>query len=184
MHRWAGQTSVASRSFDRLHSQHLKKSINQLSRFFASGTLRVFFSCRLRKSARRLLPLLAVFLIVAFIPLALYVQVDSKNSVAVNSVVVKNRIGQVTVQAAGRGKPFLNLQNGRAMSAEDSGNREAVAYLQNGTAQARALASADFDHNGRPDVIAAYVVTGWGVMTLQCGNPDTFAPTNDSVFPR
>ena len=58
----------------------------------------------------------------------------------------------------------------------------ATAALQNGAAQARALASADFDRNGTPDVVAGYAFNGAGMITLQRGNPDAFAPADDSVL--
>ena len=64
------------------------------------------------------------------------------------------------------------------------GDQAAVAALQSGAAQARALASADFDRNGTPDVVAAYAFNGAGIITLQRGNPEAFAPTDDSVFSR
>ena len=63
----------------------------------------------------------------------------------------------------------------------DSGLTDA---LQNGAAQARSLASADFDGNGTPDVLAGYAFNGAGMITLQRGNPDAFAPADDSVFVR
>src|SRR5215212_728234 len=96
----------------------------------------------------------------------------------------KTAAGAITVHAAGRGKPFLNLQDGRGMSVNYRGDQAAVATLQNGAAQARALASADFDRNGTPDVVAGYASDGAGMITLQRGNPDAFAPTDDSVLVR
>src|SRR5215213_3170786 len=90
----------------------------------------------------------------------------------------------ITVHAAGRGKPFLNLQDGREMSVNYRGDQQAVAALQNGSAHARALASADFDRNGAPDVVAGYASNGAGMITLQRGNPDAFAPADASVLVR
>src|SRR5258705_6490978 len=138
-----------------------------------------------RMVTRTRLQLLTIGLIVVSVPLALYVRVKSEDSVALskNSVVLtKTSKGQVTVHAAGRGKPFLNLQDGREMSVNYRGAQEAAAALQSGSA--RALASADFDRNGTPDVVAGYAADGAGVITLQRGNPDAFAPTDDSVFVR
>ena len=94
------------------------------------------------------------------------------------------RAGAITVHAAGRGKPFLNLRDGREGSVNYSGDKQAAGALQSGAAQARSLASADFDRNGTPDVVAGYAFNGAGLITLQRGNPDAFAPADDSVFVR
>ncbi|HEY6243325.1 MAG TPA: hypothetical protein VIX17_05240, partial [Pyrinomonadaceae bacterium] len=133
--------------------------------------------------------LMAICLIVVTVPVALYVRVKSKDSPKFSKAerfVTSTRRAKdtVTVQAAGRGKPFLNFQNGHEMSVTYRGDQAAVAALQSGGAQPRALASADFDRNGTPDVVAGYAFNGAGIITLQRGNPDAFAPTDDSVFAR
>ncbi|HEX5832768.1 MAG TPA: hypothetical protein VFY34_02890, partial [Pyrinomonadaceae bacterium] len=110
---------------------------------------------------------------------------SAKFAMPENSVSLTRRPkGHVTVQAAGRGKPFMNFQDGHEMSVKYRGDQAAVAALQSGGAQARALASADFDRNGTPDVVAGYRFNGAGIITMQRGNPDAFAPTSDSVFVR
>src|ERR1041384_4257751 len=141
------------------------------------------FQITIRTAAK----LLALCLIVAAVPVALYVRVKSAASSASNSKIVeltKKSKGQVTVQAAGRGRPFLNLKDGRDMTVTYRGDRAAATALQSGAAQARSLASADFDRNGTPDVVAGYSYNGGGIITLQRGNPDAFAPADDSVFVR
>src|ERR1044072_4594172 len=143
-----------------------------------------------RITIRAAAKLLALFFVVVAVPFALYVRVKSESSAGWFSAAEKSvaRIRrpkeQVTVQAAGRGRAFFNLQDGHAISATYRGDQAAVAALQNGGAQARALASADFDRNGTPDVVAGYAFNGAGILTLQRGNPDAFAPTSDSVFAR
>ena len=97
---------------------------------------------------------------------------------------LKTTAGPVTVHAAGRGKPFLNLQDGRGMSVNYKGDKQAALALQSGAAQPRSLASADFDRNGTPDLVAGYAFNGAGMITLQRGNPEAFAPADDSVFAR
>jgi predicted outer membrane repeat protein len=92
--------------------------------------------------------------------------------------------GAVTVYAAGRGKPFLNFQDGRSMHAIYKGESALTSALQSGAAQARTLASADFDSNGTPDVLAGFAFNGAGMITLQRGNPEAFAPADTSVFVR
>ncbi|HKQ38789.1 MAG TPA: hypothetical protein VJ063_11980, partial [Verrucomicrobiae bacterium] len=122
-------------------------------------------------------------------PFALYVRVKSEDSAkfskAEKSVTLTKRAKeQVTVQAAGRGRSFLNLQDGRGMTITYRGDQAAVAALQSGAAQARALASADFEGDGTPDVVFGYSYNGEGLVALQRGNPDAFAPRDDSVFVR
>jgi hypothetical protein len=92
--------------------------------------------------------------------------------------------GEITVHAAGRGKPYLNFADGRSMKVEYRGDSALTSALQNGSAQARSLAAADFDLNGTPDVVAGYAFNGAGMITVQRGNPDAFAPADDSVFVR
>jgi hypothetical protein len=133
--------------------------------------------------------LLAICLIVAAVPIAFYVRVKSKDSPKFSKAErfvtsTKRAKENVTVHAAGRGKPFLNFQDGHQVSVTYRGDQAAVAALQTGGAQPRALASADFDRNGTPDVVAGYGFNGAGIITLQRGNPDAFAPADDSVFVR
>ena len=143
-----------------------------------------------RLTLRNAVKVLAIFLIAVATPLALYVRVKSEDSArwfstAVSSVAGPKRNKEhVTVQAAGRGKPFFNLQDGREMSVAYRGDQAAVAALQSGAAQARALDSADVDRNGTPDVVAGYSFNGSGIITIQRGNPDAFAPASDSVLVR
>src|ERR1041385_2169341 len=140
-----------------------------------------------RTTIKTVAKLLAICLIVAIVPVALYVRVKSAASAASNSKFVeltRKSKGQVTVQAAGRGKPFLNLKDGQDMTVTYRGDRAAATALQTGAAQGRALASADFDRNGTPDVVAGYSYNGGGIISLQRGNPEAFAPTDDSVLVR
>src|ERR1041384_3333956 len=103
--------------------------------------------------------LAAIFFLVVAVPLALYVRVQSEDSAKGSSKteksveLTKRAKEQVTVQAAGRGKPFLNWQDGRGMTVTYRGDDAAVAALQSGAAQARALASADFEGKGIPGVV-------------------------------
>src|ERR1044071_6774493 len=117
-----------------------------------------------RLTIRTIVKLLAILVIAVAVPLALYVRVKSESSpswlskavssVTGTSTITRRPKDHVTVQAAGRGKPFLNLQDGRESRVTYRGDQAAVAALQSGAAQPKALASADFDRNGTPDVVA------------------------------
>src|SRR5688572_27725658 len=93
-----------------------------------------FFS---RITIKTAVKLLAISLIAVAVPLALYVRVKSEGSSwfsATENSVARPRLPKkhVTVQAAGRGKPFLNFQDGREMSVTYKGDQQAVAALQSG----------------------------------------------------
>jgi hypothetical protein len=72
--------------------------------------------------------------------------------------------------------------NGTAI--EFIGEPLAVDALKSGQARSRALATADFNGDAAPDVVAGYENNGAGLITIQLGNTDAFAPTDDSVFVR
>ncbi|HLA10003.1 MAG TPA: hypothetical protein VJ023_05250 [Pyrinomonadaceae bacterium] len=112
-------------------------------------------------------------LLIATIPVALYERVDSKVSEA-----------EVTVRAAGRGQPYLNLQDGRKMQVQYQGHSSLVEAMQNGGAQPRSLAAADLNGDAAPDLVAGYAYGNMGIITIQRGNTDAFAPKDDSVFAR
>jgi predicted outer membrane repeat protein len=90
----------------------------------------------------------------------------------------------LTVRAAGRGKPYFNLQDGRQMQVVYRGEQYVTEALRSGAARPRALASIDLDGDATPDLIAGYSYNGAGVVTVQHGNPDAFAPKDESVFAR
>ncbi|HEY6232461.1 MAG TPA: hypothetical protein VIW64_14460, partial [Pyrinomonadaceae bacterium] len=117
--------------------------------------------------------LLVVCLVTASVPIALYVRVDSKAAKAV-----------VTVQAAGRGKQFFNFKDGRQLSVDFRGQQNLTAALQSGQAQPKTLGSIILAANAVPDLIAGYAYGGMGIVTVQHGNPDAFAPKDESVYAR
>src|SRR2546423_41367 len=142
-----------------------------------------------RLSTRTLLKLLTICLIVASVPLAVYVRVKSAASVALNKpensiALSKDPKGHVTVQAAGRGNPYLNLKDGHQMTVAYRGVSGVTSALQNGTASSRTLAAVDLDGDAAPDLVAGYANGGTGIVTVQKGNPEGFAPKDDSVFQR
>src|SRR6185369_15589657 len=133
-------------------------------------TIRSPMSFRLPSNSRLLSKLFhshRVFFI-TFVAMLVLAGVGISNSSAVKSTLsvisgnseldpsTKTPAGAITVHAAGRGKPFLNFQDGRSMKTIYRGDSVLTNALQTGAAQARALASADFDHNGTPDLVAAY----------------------------
>jgi hypothetical protein len=141
------------------------------------------FRIRLRTA----LKLLAICLTVAFVPVALYVTVKSEDSARFSFFKLKKdppKQLEVTVKATGRGNPYLNVKDGRQMTVSYRGSSGAVSALQSGAAGGRALAAADLDGDSAPDVVAGFANGGFGIITVQKGNPEGFAPQDESVFQR
>jgi len=90
----------------------------------------------------------------------------------------------VTVQAEGRGNPYFHFRDGQEMHLSYRGEQTLTAALSSGQAQPRSLAAIDLDRDGTPDVVAGYAYNGAGLVTIQRGNPDAFAPKDQSVFAR
>lgn len=80
------------------------------------------------------------------------------------------------------GRPWLNIQQQREVDTHYTGDRFLVDALESRAARARALASADLDRDGTPDLIAGYEWDGKGIVTVQRRNPDALAQKDDSVF--
>src|SRR6266542_3905731 len=128
---------------------------------------------RFPMEARRSIKLLVGCLVIAAVPLALYVRVDSKDSKA-----------EVAVQAAGQDATSLNQQSKHELRADYRGEQNVIQAMQSGQAKPRSLASADLDGDADPDLLAGYTYGGTGIVTIQRGNPEAFAPKDESVFLR
>src|SRR6185295_3473415 len=85
---------------------------------------------------------------------------------------------RVSVQAAGRGNPYINLSDGHELVTSYEGPKELVRSLESNEAQGLSLASGDFDEDGVPDLVSGYAsVGGGGIITLMKGNVDAIYPT-------
>ena len=89
------------------------------------------------------------------------------------------RLGnRVTIHAASRGNPTVNLSDGRDVDAQYVGSDDAVNALQNDLVEPLALTSADFDEDGVPDLIGSYAGPNGGIATLYRGNADSISPNS------
>ncbi|MGH9760516.1 MAG: FG-GAP repeat protein [Blastocatellia bacterium] len=80
--------------------------------------------------------------------------------------------------AAGRGAPWINLADGHELSAAYKGSAELIRALEHNYAQGRALASADFDEDGIPDLVCGYQWSTLGIVTIHRGNVDSIYPNS------
>jgi predicted outer membrane repeat protein len=68
------------------------------------------------------------------------------------------------------------------MAVSYKGDIGLVSALRSGTARPLTLAIADFDMDGAPDLVASYNDNGRGILTLQRGNLDAYAPRSREVL--
>jgi hypothetical protein len=115
-----------------------------------------------------------LFVTVSLVALVLFATHVSSNSVKFRTAIM--------VHAAGRGKPWLNMQDGRELKVEDQGERAQTEALRSGGARALTLATGDFDLDGAPDLLTGYATASGGIVTLQRGNSEAFAPRDPATF--
>lgn len=85
------------------------------------------------------------------------------------------RLGrEVTARVQG---PFArNLSEGREVAPEYAGAAELVQLMRQEQAQPLAMAAADFDEDGAPDLVIGYASARGGIVSLLCGNIDAIYP--------
>jgi hypothetical protein len=83
---------------------------------------------------------------------------------------------RVSVQAEGRGKPYISLSDGHDLLTQYAGENYLVEALEGNQANPLSLASADFDEDGVADLLTGYQSAEGGIVTLLRGNPDALYP--------
>lgn len=86
-------------------------------------------------------------------------------------------------QAAGTGKPWVHLEDMHqqpAIFTKAAGSE----LLERGLAKPAALAAADFDEDGVPDLISGYIGPSGGLITIQRGNVDSIFPNSPEARKR
>jgi hypothetical protein len=84
----------------------------------------------------------------------------------------------ITVRAAGRGTPWMNLKDGRELPTVYNGAVGLNQIMAQKLTAPTALASADFDEDGVPDLVSGYVGPSGGIVTLHRGNLYSIYPNH------
>ena len=98
-------------------------------------------------------------------------------SAAGHATPVRATAERVSVQTTGGRTPYLNLSVEAAAAPTVYGAGTGLGELAGGS-RAHALAAADFDEDGTPDLVGAYATAGGGVVTIQRGNVDAIFPNS------
>ncbi|MEK6322315.1 MAG: VCBS repeat-containing protein [Acidobacteriota bacterium] len=83
---------------------------------------------------------------------------------------------EISIHAAGRGNPWINLSDGHELITPYSGPAELTQILERNEARPLSLCSADFDEDGVPDLISGYAGPNGGIVALLRGNVDSIYP--------
>ncbi len=90
--------------------------------------------------------------------------------------------GNVSVQLKTQNNHAVNLRPGRDLATNyDSGDLSSY-QMKAGQNSPLALASADFDVDGFPDLATGYSTASGGVLTFHKGNAEAFAPQSEESF--
>jgi uncharacterized repeat protein (TIGR01451 family) len=88
----------------------------------------------------------------------------------------------VSVQAAGRGRPWINLQDSRDLKSDYAGTSDSSLALQADAAQPLSVTTDDFDVDGFPDLVIGSVTPVGGAITLHWGSKQAFAPRDQETL--
>src|SRR5438552_655815 len=83
-----------------------------------------------------------------------------------------------SIRANGEGWPWINLQDGTELPAAYAVGAGLGPMQIGANARPTALAAADFDGDGVPDLIVAYATESGGLLTLHRGNADSIYPNS------
>ena len=112
-------------------------------------------------------------------------ELQANAKIAFSSSRAKSTVSDpITVQAAGRGNPLITLGDGHDLQRAYTGPKRLTAALEQNLARPLALASADFDEDGVPDLVSAYAGWSAGMITLHRGNVDAIYPNSPEAKQR
>ena len=91
---------------------------------------------------------------------------------------------QIVIRAAGRGNPSISFNDGVELSTSYLTSIDGQYQLSQKLSQPRAMASADFDEDGSPDLIGGYSVQEGVILSLYRGNVDSLYPNSPEAQKR
>lgn len=96
----------------------------------------------------------------------------------------KDTEGLITLHAAGRGFPHINLSDGREISSGYNGPDHLAQALLQGQVRPLAVAAGDFDADGIQDLICGYAGPQGGLLAIYRGDVDSIYPNTPEAAGR
>ena len=135
-----------------------------------------------RKSAHRVVAILQALLVTAIVIARFGASASSGVAGSTPASQVDQSQATITVHAAKRGNPRMNLQDGRSVAAnyKDATTHAASTSLRG--ARPLSLALGDLNVDGFPDLVAGYASANGSFVTLRLGNQEAFGPTKPETI--
>jgi uncharacterized repeat protein (TIGR01451 family) len=88
----------------------------------------------------------------------------------------------VSARAAGRGNPWVTLNDGLTLPAQYQGSSKLVQQLNDNQTRPLSVCSDDFDEDGVPDLVTGYAGTNDGVISVHRGDADAIFPNTSEAI--
>ncbi|MFN2511689.1 MAG: hypothetical protein ABR568_09625, partial [Pyrinomonadaceae bacterium] len=114
-------------------------------------------------------------------------RVSSARNVKVRSRFERAGLGESVIVRTNRRSDLisnLSLKHGRVLLSSYEGPVHLQRALAQNETQPRALAAADFDEDGVPDLVSGYDYAGRGILTVHRGNVDSIYPNSPEAIVR
>lgn len=151
--------------------------------FFGKSVRSISFSLKLAKMKARVSLTLSLVLGLS-LACALYFSKAAALTEKTATPTLARWSQNITAQAQDRRNLSINLSNGREVLSDYQGPAELVQVLRQNQAQPLAMAAADFDEDGVPDLVTGYAGAGSGIVSLLRGNVDAIYPNSPEAQAR
>ena len=90
----------------------------------------------------------------------------------------------ISVQASGRGRPWINFGDGHELLGSYTGEPSVISEMQAAPARPLSLAAADMDGDGVPDLLSGFGAQSGGIISVYRGNVDSIYPNSPEALAR
>ena len=90
----------------------------------------------------------------------------------------------ISVHAAGRGRPWINLADGHELLPEYTGDPALLGQMEQNEARPLSMTAGDLDGDGVPDLLSGFAGKDGGIIAVSRGNIDSIYPNSPEALAR